>query len=850
MLMLEPNRPIIAGMHEPAGVLVKEAATVLRSMRRERIYTIVSILLLAIGIGLTSAVFNLLWQAVYASLPVPDPTSLYTLSTNVTHYGRAESDVRGGPADVFSFPTYRYLASNFTTSSRLTARHGERVNVETPQGPQHLLADFVAGNFFSAIGLQTVIGLPIAPTDDTLSDPNFAAVLSYSCWQETFGGEVSALNNTIRVNGVPFRIIGVAPRGFTGLVSGQAPHVYLPLAAYAATNPGWNKFDDWSFRWLNLFVRLPKNTPQARAEAGLQPVYRAAVREELATEPTPSPEYLRELAHEHMSLAPASQGLHGLLDEWRKPLEILQWMTLAVLLLTALNIAGLTVIRAIKQRQETLVRYAMGASRAAVMRLYFIHTTALSVAGGAAAFWIARWGAKLLIHLARIDRGGALVSEPRGPAIAFLSSAVVLSGLLIGFFPALTAARIDLAAGLREAASTHSLARSHAFARRGLAAMQIALSLVLVIAAALFAKSLHTLVSVPVGFNADHLTIFSIDPKLSGATIQTTGPLYSRIANRLKETPGIASVSYGTGGPFPGEADVALMFPGTSMHVPHQNGIRSLIGPNYFHTLGIPVLAGREFDQRDRLGTPNSVIINETLAKKLFGSANPTGRTVLMFNGVDPNWLATIIGIVADYHVSWKRANASLIYTAAQQAPRVSNMTFYVRTLPGATLTESQIRRLVQQEMPGLSAYDVASMRAQMYEFASGEHAMTLLTGLFAALALLIAVVGIYGVVSYTSSLRTLEFGVRISVGAQSSDITWLIVREAALIVASGVIVAIPFTWLALVSIRTQLYGITFAQPWIYMSAILVLTVFSFIAALIPARRATRMNVQAALRHY
>jgi predicted permease len=388
------------------------------------------------------------------------------------------------------------------------------------------------------------------------------------------------------------------------------------------------------------------------------------------------------------------------------------------------------------------------------------------------------------------------------------------------------------------------------FARRGLAAMQIVLSLVLVIAAGLFAKSLHTLTSVPVGFNANDLMIFSIDPKLSGATIQTTELLYARIANRLKETPGIASVSYGTGGPFPQGADVALMFPGTSTHAPHQSGMRSMIGPSYFRTLGIPVLAGREFDERDRPGEPNGVIINEGLAKKLFGSANPVGHTVAMFNGVDPNWLATVIGVVADFHVSWKRSNASMIYTSAQQVSRVSDMTFYVRTLPHSALTEQQIRRLIQSEMPGLSAYDVGTMPARMEEFASGERAMTLLTGFFAALAVLIAVVGIYGVVSYTSSQRTVEFGVRLSVGAQPSDIVWLILREAVLIVSSGLILALPLTWLGLASIRTQLYGITFNQPLIYTSAIILLAVSSIIAALIPARRATRMNVQAALRHY
>jgi ABC-type lipoprotein release transport system permease subunit len=293
------------------------------------------------------------------------------------------------------------------------------------------------------------------------------------------------------------------------------------------------------------------------------------------------------------------------------------------------------------------------------------------------------------------------------------------------------------------------------------------------------------------------------------------------------------------------------MIPGSTFSAKHhQSGLRSLIGPNYFHTLGIRVIAGREFDERDRANTPHSVIVNETLAHKLFASKNPIGETVGMFNGLDPNWLATIVGVVEDYHVSWKRSNASLLYTPAQQERRISDMTFYVRTLPGFSLTEQNIRNLVQSEAPSLSAYDVQTMANRMANFASGEHSMTLLTSLFAGLALVIAVVGIYGVVAYTSSLRTVEFGVRISVGARQADIMMLIFREAALILAGGLVLALPLAWLGLSLIRTQLYGMTFYQPLLYGSAICVLATCSLIAALSPARRATRMNVQAALRCY
>lgn len=834
-------------MFTGAGVLLKEALLVLRGLRRERAYSTVSILLLAAGIGLSSAVFTLLWQVVYAGLPVPHPDELYTLHTDVMHNGRAESDAA---ATVFSAPTYRYLASHVAASSGVAARHGERINVETPQGPRHLLADFVSGNFFTVIGLKPDLGLPIQPQNDALTGDRFVAVLSYDFWQEAFGGQLSALNNSIRLNGAPFRIVGIAPKRFTGLVAGQAPYLYLPLLSYSAVNPGWDRFEEWSFRWLNVFMRLPAPMSHANGEAAIQPVYHAAVREELAAGPPPSPGYLRQLSHEKLTLLPSSQGIHAMLDEWGQPLRILQWMTLAILLLTSLNVAGLAVIRAIKQRREMLVRYALGANRAALIRLHFMQTLALTAAGGAAALWVSRWSAALLLHLAHMNQPGTISTYPTVYTLVFDAAAVMGAGLLIGLFPALSVARADLRSGLSEVAGTHSVSRSHVFARRGLAAAQIACSLALIVAAGLFAKSLYTLLAEPVGFSADHLMLFSIDPKLSNTSVQTAELLYSRIDRRLREVPGISSVSYGTGGPFANGMDVALVTPGANIKGPGQKtGIRSIVGPNYFHTLGIPLIAGREFGERDRGNSPNTVIVNQALARSLFGEKNPIGQTVSLFNGADPNSLATIAGVVADSRVSWNRPSSLLLYTPAQQLPHISEMTFYVRTIPGVRLTEDRIRGVIREEMPGLSVYGIEPMEVRMNQFASAERAMTFLTAIFAALAFLIALIGIYGVVAYTSSLRITEFGIRIAVGASPASIVRLILHEAVLIAACGVVLAIPLVWFGLLLIRSQLYGITINEPLIYAGAALLLIAASLAAALVPARRVAKLDPLRALRY-
>lgn len=383
-----------------------------------------------------------------------------------------------------------------------------------------------------------------------------------------------------------------------------------------------------------------------------------------------------------------------------------------------------------------------------------------------------------------------------------------------------------------------------------LASAQVALSLVLVIAAGLFAQSLYNLVSVPVGFDPGHLAVFSIDAKLAHSTVQSTETLWTNIAQRLSQTPGVKNVTYGTGGPFPQGADAAGVMPGSSAtdRSKHQSGLPSIIGPQYFSTLGIPIVAGREFDERDRANRPDAVIVNQTMARRLFGNTNAIGQTVTMFNGLDPNWLASVVGVVADHHQSWQRADAPLVYTPGQQVRRVTEITYYVRTA-GPSLSERSMREIVRQEAPSIGSYDVASMSSRMAEFASSDRAMAWLVGSFALFALTIAGVGIYGVVSYSTSLRTLEFGVRLAVGATPSHIAQLVLREALIILATGTLLGIPLTCFALLIVRHQLNAVSFREPGIYGAAILLLMLGTLLPGWAPAWRAKRMDVQAALRH-
>ncbi|MBV9034514.1 MAG: ABC transporter permease [Acidobacteriaceae bacterium] len=817
----------------------------IRGLRQDKGFSLVSIVLLTLGIGITSAIFTLLWQVTYAQLPVPDPSRLFTLHTTVAHMGRSDSDTQ---ETVVSAPAFHYLANHLHSVSGVVARHGQLLNVETSTGSQHLRAELVSGNFFGVIGLKPVLGRSITEGDD--NGAATVAVLSYDFWQEAFGGQISAWNSSLQLNGAPFHVIGVAPRGFNGLIAGQAPQLYLPLSALPLVNPGWNGMHDWSLRWLNIFFRLPPSSTINKAQAELKSVYQTATDEELATQRALSADYRRELAHEQVRLVPASQGIHGTLDEWRQPLRTLQYLTAAVLLLTCLNLAGLALVRSLKQQKESLVRYAMGASRGAIVRLQLIQTFILAMAGAAGGLWLARLTVLFLMHLQGLDKNGATAAEWNPYTLAFHWFAALAAALVIGFLPGWHATRLNLARSLTDVAATHSASRSHARTRRTLAALQVAFSLVLLIAAGLFAKSLSRLMSVPLGFNPNGLVVFSIDPKLSGVDANTLRLIYSNLQSALAATPGVQAATYGSGGPFPSSLDSAVLIPPPHTAIlAHASGAQSIVGPNYFSTLGVPIVSGREFDARDRASTPAGVIINQTLAHKLFGNRNPVGLSVTVFNGLDPNWKATVIGVVADPRMSWKRSGMSLIYTAAQQAPRIWELSFYARSNGAVTLNEGAIRNLVRRQTPLIAPYDIGTMSIRMAEFASAERGITLLVQIFAALALTISLVGIYGVVAYSASLRKGEFGIRLALGAQRGSILLLVLREVFAILAFGLLLAVPAYTLSLTLIRPQLSNVSLHDPAVMVMSVAAVVICGISAAVTPGRRAARVDIHSVLRH-
>lgn len=829
------------------GIVAKEAVITIRGLRRDPGFFFVSVALIALGTGLTSAVFTLLLQVTYAQLPVPDPSHLFALHTTVQHMGRSDSDAS---ETVVSAPLYRYLASRYRSASGIVARHGQLVNVQTPSGGEHLRAELVSGNFFQVIGLKPVLGRSITDGDDNTANPATVAVLSYDFWQEAFGGQISAWNSPVRLNGVPFRVVGVAPRGFMGLVAGQAPHLYLPLSVLPLVNPGWKGMNDWSLRWLNVFFRLPPSLALGKAETELKAAYGAATSEELATQPVQSSDYLRELRQEQVRLVPASQGIHGMLDHWRQPLRILQYLTAAVLLLTCINLAGLVLVRSLRQGKELIVRYAMGASRYAVVRLQLVQTLILAIVGGVLGLWLAKEGAVFLLHLQRLDKNDGLAARWDAYSLGFHWLSVLAAALVVGFLPAWHAARLNLAQSLADTAVTHSTSRTHARTRRTLAALQIALSLALLVAAGLFAKSLSRLMSVPLGFNPNGLAVFSIDPKLSNVDTNALRLFYANLQNALLAAPGVGAATYGSGGPFPASLDSAVLIPAPNTAVRAQaGGAHSVVGPKYFSTLGIPVISGREFNDSDRANTPLGVIINEALAHKLFGSRNPVGLLITLWNGLDPKSKATVIGVVADISMSWKRSGMSLIYTAAQQAPRIWELTFYARSTGRTALNEGVVRNLVRQQSPFLAPYDIETMSLRMAGFASQERTMTLLIQLFAALALLISLLGIYGVVAYSSSLRIGEFGVRLALGAQRESILLLILKEAFMIIGCGLLLAIPACFLGLALIQPQISKVSLHDPAIIAGSVLAVVACSLLAVLVPARRAARLDVYSVLRH-
>jgi predicted permease len=809
----------------------------LRNLRRSPVFSVVAILSLALGIGANTAIFSLLDQVLLRTLPVRNPRELVTLRPGPGPFrGSSRCDT-----DCLSYPAYRDLRDRNQVFTGILARWRLALSFSSGDRTERVRAELVSGNYFDVLGVTPALGRVFTQDDDRMVNGHPVVVLSYGFWQSRFGGDPGVLNRAVRVNGQPMTVVGVAARGFDGVESGKGLDIMVPMAMKPLMTPNWPDLENRQSIWLTAIARLKPGVSRAQAEAAIQTVWRPILEFEAPLVPGTSQSFRDRYVKKPLIVADASKGESELRRQFSQPLVVLMVMVGLVLLIACANIANLLLARAASRQREIAIRLALGAGRARVIAQLLTESAMLALAGGAAGVAVASWSGRILLRFLP-GAGTALTATPDLRVLAFAFALSLATGILFGMVPALQATRPAIAPTLKDQASNIA---SSARLRNALVISQVAISLLLLVGAGLFARSLYNLQNVDPGFRASHLTQFTIDASLNAYSQPRLRELYRRVEESLVRMGGVAAVASVEVPPLSGDDNIGTVRvegyepkPGEDMN-PHLNDI----GAGYFSTMGIPLIAGREFTPADGISAPKVAVINQTMARYFFGDRNPIGRHV--GRGDDKALDIEIVGVVRDSKYSDLREKTyRTVYRPWMQDPKIEQMTYFVRST-GPVPAQAAVAALD----PDLPVYGVETTEARIADSIYIDRMIATLSSFFGALATLLAAIGLYGVMAYSVARRTREIGVRMALGARRQDVLWMVLRHTALLSGIGIAVALPLSFSLGRAIQSQLYGVSAGDFRVIAGSAVLLAFVSAAAGYFPALRATRVDPLTALRH-
>ena len=711
--------------------------------------------------------------------------------------------------------------------------------------------ELVSGNYFDVLGVRPALGRVLNAADDRVPGAHPIAVLSYGYWQRRFGGDPLVLNQTITVNGHPLTIVGVSARGFAGVQVGQAADVMLPLMMKAQMTPTWNDLDNRRSRWVTVMARLKPGVSRTAAEAAMNVIYRQINEQEVKDIPNNSENFRKRFVSKHLDVLPGHRGLSDLRREFSTPLVVLMSMVGVVLLIACANVANLLLARTTARQKEIALRLALGAGRGRIIRQQLVESGLLALAGTVVGLLLAWWtGGLLLAALPGDPAARNLSAEPDLRVTGFAIGTGVLTALLFGIVPAIQATRAGVIGALKEESGSVAGGGRQARLRRVLVIGQVALSMLLLAGAGLFARSLYNLKWLDPGFRVDDLFVFSIDPSLSGYEGGRLTSLYRRMQEELAAVPGVHSVSMSEVGTLAGDnwSQTVRVDGYESKEGEDLNPSVDGVGPRYFETMGIPLASGREFTERDVIGAPKVAIINETMAKYFYGSSNPIGRRFGFGRGKPTD--IEIVGIAKDVRsVELRDQPPRYVYIPYAQDDSVTQLTFYVRAArdDGGAIAAG-IRQSVRRLDPNLPIFNMKTMAVQIDESLFVERMVAVLSVAFGALATLLAAVGLYGVMSYAVTRRTREIGIRMALGAERGRVLWLVLREVAAMALAGIVGGLAAALWLTRQVQSQLYGLSPNDPLTLGIAMGLLAAVAIASGYIPARRATTIDPMIALK--
>ncbi len=825
----------------------------LRQLRKYPGFSAVAVLTLALGIGANAAIFSLVEQVLLKQLPVSHPDQLVQLKYTGSDTGHSSS-YGGDDHEYFSYPMYRDLRDQNIVFSGMLAMFPAQVGVQWKNIPSLANSELVSGNYFSVLGIRPALGRLFVEEDSATRGASALAVLSYRYWMQQFGSDPSVINQGILINGSPFTIVGVVQPGFTSVISGTTPDFFVPITMKAQMTPQWDELEDHRSKWLNIIARVKPDLTTQQAEAGITSLWKALRTVELESIPAKSPRFREQFAAKsYLTLLDGSRGFSPLRETMRLPLTILMGMVALLTLMATANVGSLLLVRAAGRTREMSVRYSLGATRGRVVSQLLIEGLAIGLAGGVCGLIFSPLLAKALINFINptaTTAGMTSLSATPDPKVVIFSLAIsIVASVLFSLAPILQFYRPQVVPALKQ--QTGTVDRSHARFRRLTVGIQIGLSLLLLLGAALFSRTLGNLKSVDVGFVTDRLLTFQLDPRLAGYQPAAVTALYKRLIDSLSSQPGVQSIGM-TDDPVLARSDNTF-----SVDVPGyqaQEGERlsfewEHVTPNYFAALQIPLLAGRVFSDADSPTATRAVVINESFVRKFFGSADQAiGKTFSVGKLKDQN--LTIVGIVRDAkHFSLHEKPVPIFYSPLFQDAEPAAVAVYIRTRQTPEAAASSVRTAVTAIDSKLVVDSLQSMNEQIDSTLTSERILSFLAESFGFAAVFISAIGLYGVLAYSIAQRTREIGIRMALGATRMTVLQMVLREVLTITGWSVLIAVPLSIALGNFVKSQLFGISYRDPLTLVLVTLAIGMVALLAACVPARRAVRVQPITALRY-
>ena len=821
----------------------------LRMLAKNPAFAAVAMLSLALGIGANTAIFSLVNALLLRELPIQNPGQLVLFGE-----GQSAGSSEGFDTDLYSYLFYREMREKNHVFSEVNAMlsilfgemHGA---VGGSSNLEPINVQLVSGAYFSMLGVKPILGLAFTEAEDGPAGGHPVAVLSYSWWKRRFNSDPAAGGKTVRFGSTIYTVIGVAPPEFFGTTVGQSPDLWIPLSMEKQVSPGWNGLDDKWFESLYILARLKPGVSPEQAEANVNLLAQQIWHEYAG--PVLSKQEQEDLEHARIQLTPAARGLSRLRFQFSVPLQILMAVVGLVLLVACANIANLLLARATTRRREIAVRLALGAGRARLIRQMLTESLLLSLLGGALGMIFAFWASNVL--LAMVSSGPErlpLDVAPDARVLVFTLLVSLAAALLFGIAPALRATRVYLGPSLKEGRGMAPVA-SRSRVAKALIVSQVALSLVLLIGAGLFLRSLVNLANLDTGFNRENVLLFAIDPVDAGYKEDgRLANLYQEIEQRVSAQPGVraASISFFTfnQGAWTNRVSVQGRTPTRDEG---EEAKHNVVGPDYFATMGIALIVGRVFGPQDTENSPKVAVINETMAHRFFPGGSPQGRRFGI--GDDPKHSNDIevVGVVKDakYESLRERLRPTAYYPYTQRIGYYYDLEVRYSGDPQAVIPE--VRRAVGEVDRALPITYQNTLAQQVGRSITSQTLVAQISVFFGLLAVFLACIGIYGLMSYAVSRRTNEIGVRMALGAEHSSLLWMVMRESLTLVMIGLTVGLGVALALARVVASQLFGLKPHDPVTLAAAACLLLGVSAFASFVPARRASQVDPMVALRY-